>query len=117
MLLVRVVFDLRLAATALIALGSWCDGPGWSYLRCYRDGVGVVKRSVSIGEDVARLIEAEARDAGLSFSAWLSAAAETQLRLQAGRRAMAEWDTEDPLTDEERARARAELEELLGRGD
>ena len=73
----------------------------------------MVKRSVSLDEDVVRRIEGAAREQGLSFSAWLSATADRQLRIQDGLRAMAEWDAEDPLTPEERAQARTTLDGLL----
>ena len=72
-----------------------------------------MKRSVSLDQRVAEQIEVAAREDGVSFSGWLSAAAEQQLVLREGRRAMAEWDAEDPLTAEERAAARAELDIAL----
>jgi hypothetical protein len=77
--------------------------------------VGVVKRSVSLDDRVAEQIQEAAREDGLSFSGWLSAAAEHQLMLREGRRAMAEWEAEEPLSDEVRDWARAELDRALGR--
>lgn len=76
----------------------------------------MVKRSVSLDERVAAQIEAAAREEGVSFSGWLSTALEHQLILRAGLRAMAEWDAEDPLTDEERATASAALDRVFGDG-
>lgn len=72
-----------------------------------------MKRSVSLDQRVAEQIEVAAREDGVSFSGWLSSAAEQQLILREGRRAMAEWDADDPLTAEERAAARAELDRAL----
>ncbi|RHW27217.1 hypothetical protein D0Z08_11200 [Nocardioides immobilis] len=68
---------------------------------------------MSLDEQVAEQIDIAAREDGVSFSGWLSAAAEHQLILRSGRRAMAEWDREDPLTDVERAAARTALDRAL----
>ena len=54
----------------------------------------VSKRSVSLDDDVARRIEAVAAEDGVSFSAWLSAAAQRQLRLREGLQGVAEWESE-----------------------
>jgi len=72
----------------------------------------VIKRSVSLADSVALEVEQAAKEDGVSFSAWLSAAAERQLVLRAGLRGVAEWESEaGALTPEEIA----EGEALLGR--
>ncbi len=77
-------------------------------------GMAVVKRSVSLDEDVAARVESAAREDGVSFSTWLSLAAEQQLRLRAGLRGVAEWEAEaGPLSPEERAAGEALLDRLL----
>lgn len=73
----------------------------------------MVKRSVSLDDGVARQIEVAAREEGLSFSGWLSAAAQQQLTLREGRRAMDEWEREEPVPPEVRDWARAELDRAL----
>jgi hypothetical protein len=45
----------------------------------------VTKRSVSLDDEVASSVEEAARQDGVSFSAWLSSAAEKQLRVRQGR--------------------------------
>jgi hypothetical protein len=76
--------------------------------------MGVVKRSVSLDEHVAARIESAAREDGLSFSTWLSSAAERQLRLREGLSGFAEWETDaGPLSAEERAAGEALLDRLL----
>jgi hypothetical protein len=54
----------------------------------------VVKRSVSLGDEVAAAVEQAAKEDGVSFSAWLSGAAERQLRVRQGLRAVASWEAE-----------------------
>jgi hypothetical protein len=72
----------------------------------------VTKRSVSLSSEVARAVEAAAGEDGVSFSAWLSSAAERQLRVRQGLRGVAAWESEaGPLTAEEIAAG----EQLLGR--
>jgi hypothetical protein len=78
--------------------------------------MGVVKRSVSIDADVAEAAETAAAEDGVSFSAWLSEAAERRLRVRAGLQGVAEWEAEaGPLTPEERAAGEALLDRLLNR--
>jgi hypothetical protein len=78
-------------------------------------GMGVVKRSVSLDADVAAAAEAAAAEDGVSFSAWLSDAAERRLRVREGLRGVAEWEAEaGALTAEERAAGEALLDRLLG---
>jgi hypothetical protein len=74
----------------------------------------VVKRSVSLGDDVAAAVEVAAREDGVSFSAWLSNAAERQLRVRQGLRGVAAWEKEaGALTDEEIAAGEDLLARLL----
>jgi hypothetical protein len=74
----------------------------------------VIKRSVSLADDVASAVEAAAKEDGVSFSAWLSSAAERQLRVRQGLRGVAAWEAEaGDLTAEEIAAGEALLARLL----
>jgi hypothetical protein len=74
----------------------------------------VVKRSVSLADEVAAAVEVAAREDGVSFSAWLSGAAERQLRVRQGLRGVAAWEAEaGPLTPEEIAAGEDLLARLL----
>jgi hypothetical protein len=74
----------------------------------------VTKRSVSLADDVASAVEAAAKEDGVSFSAWLSTAAERQLRVRQGLRGVAAWEAEGgDLTAEEIAAGEALLARLL----
>lgn len=74
------------------------------------------KRSVSLPADLARSIEAAAAAGGTTFSAWLAETAAHRLQLDAGRRAIAEWENENgPLSPEELADGLARARSLLGR--
>ena len=74
------------------------------------------KRSISLPPDLAEAIDREAAAAGTTFSAWLAAAARKQLKLEAGRQFMREWEaTYGLLTDEELEEGRVRAERLLGR--
>jgi hypothetical protein len=76
------------------------------------------KRSISLSPELDAAIEHAAHDEGTSVSAWLADAAAHRLRLDAGRRGIAEWEAENgPLTDEERAEGRARARRSLGRSD
>jgi hypothetical protein len=73
------------------------------------------KRSISLPPELARVVEEAARAEGTTFSAWLAQTAAHRLKLEAGRKALAEWEQENgPLTEAElaegRARARASLD-------
>jgi hypothetical protein len=88
-----------------------------SYRLCYhwvmakRD-----KRSVSFPPDLAKAIDAAAAASGTSFSAWIADTACHRLRLEAGRRGVAEWEAEHgPLSERELAEGLARARELLGR--
>ena len=72
------------------------------------------KRSVSLADDVATAVETAAGEDGVSFSAWLSTAAERQLRVRQGLRGVAAWEAEaGALTAEEIAAGEALLARLL----
>ncbi len=74
----------------------------------------VTKRSVSLADDVARAVEVAAKEDGVSFSSWLSSAAERQLRVRQGLRGVAAWESEaGQLTAEEIAAGEALLGRLL----
>jgi fermentation-respiration switch protein FrsA (DUF1100 family) len=74
----------------------------------------VTKRSVSLADDVATAVETAAGEDGVSFSAWLSTAAERQLRVRQGLRGVAAWGAEaGALTAEEIAAGEALLARLL----
>jgi hypothetical protein len=88
-----------------------------SYLLCYcpamtqRD-----KRSVSFPPDLAKAIDAAAAESGSSFSAWIADTASHRLRLDAGRKGVAEWEAEHgPLSEQELAEGLARARGLLGR--
>jgi hypothetical protein len=76
--------------------------------------MSVTKRSVSLDDAVAARVEHAAREDGVSFSTWLSAAAERQLLLRDGLHAVAEWEADaGPLSPAERAAGEALLDRLL----
>lgn len=77
--------------------------------------MAVKKISVALDPDVAEAAAAAAQAHGQSLSAWLNDAARGRLVVEQGRVAIAQWqDEQGALTDEERARADALLDELLG---
>ncbi len=77
--------------------------------------MSVTKRSVSLDDTVADRVEHAADEEGVSFSAWLSSAAEDKLLLREGLRGVREWEaTAGELTAEERAAGEALLDRLLG---
>jgi len=85
----------------------------WYYLGCYL-GLMVTKRSVSLADEVATAVETAAEEDGMSFSAWLSSAAERQLRVRRGLRGVADWEEEaGALTAEEIANGEALLARLF----
>ena len=74
----------------------------------------VTKRSVSLADEVAQAVETAASEDGVSFSAWLSSAAERQLRVRDGLRGVAAWESQaGPLTAEEIAAGEALLARLF----
>ena len=75
----------------------------------------MTKRSVSLDESVAERVEQAADEDGVSFSSWLSTAAEDKLLLREGMRGIREWEAEaGELTAEERAAGEALLDRHLG---
>ena len=83
-----------------------------------RPGLAVVM----VGDDPASAVYTSAKakaaeEAGMSCSAWLSAAAERRLRQREGLRGVEEWEAEaGVLSPEERAAGEALLDRLLGIG-
>jgi hypothetical protein len=74
------------------------------------------KRSVSFPPGLAEAIDHAAEQERTTFSAWLAETAAHRLRLEAGRRAIAEWEREHgPLTPVELADGLARARALLGR--
>ena len=74
------------------------------------------KRSVSFPPDLARAIDEAAAASGITFSAWIAETASHRLRLEGGRRGVAEWEAEHgPLSEKELAEGLARARELLGR--
>jgi hypothetical protein len=77
--------------------------------------MSVSKRSVSLDDTVADRVEQAAGEDGMSFSAWLSSAAEDKLLQREGLLGVSEWEaTAGELTAEERAAGEALLDRLLG---
>jgi hypothetical protein len=71
---------------------------------------------VSLPPDLAEAIDKAAADQGTTFSAWLADTAAHRLRLEAGRRGLAQWEKEHgPLTPEELAEGLARARAALGR--
>ena len=74
------------------------------------------KRSVSFPPDLAAAIDRAAMETGSTFSAWVTETAAHRLKLEAGRRGVAEWEAEHgALTEQELAQGLARARELLGR--
>jgi hypothetical protein len=73
------------------------------------------KRSVSLSPDLAAAIERAAAARGETFSGWLAATAAHRLRVEAGRRGLAEWErVHGALTDAELVDGRIRARALLG---
>ena len=71
---------------------------------------------MSLPAELAEAIDKAAADDGTTFSAWLADTAAHRLRLEAGRRGLAAWETEHgPLTPEELADGLARARAALGR--
>jgi hypothetical protein len=84
----------------------------WYYSGCYPSSM-VSKRSVSLDDEVAAAVEEAAKQDGVSFSAWLSSAAQMQLRVRQGLRGVAAWEGETgSLSAEEVAAGEALLARL-----
>lgn len=64
--------------------------------------MAVHKLSVSLDEEAVRAARAAAEAAGMSLSAWLSRATKETARVEAGLRAVADWEAEHgAITDED----------------
>jgi hypothetical protein len=74
------------------------------------------KRSISLPAELADAIEHAAAAEGTTVSGWLANTAAHRLRLDAGRRGIADWERENgPLTPDELADGLARARALLGR--
>ncbi len=72
------------------------------------------KRSVSLDDSVDDRVEQAAEEDGVSFSSWLSAAAEDKLLLREGLRGVRAWEAAaGDLTREELVAGEALLDRLL----
>ncbi len=75
------------------------------------------KRSISLPPDLADAIDEAAAAEGTTVSAWLAETAAHRLRLDAGRRGIAEWERKNgPLTADELADGLARARSLLRHG-
>lgn len=83
---------------------------------CYHASMAVKKISIALDPDVAEAAALAADQHGQSLSAWLNGAARTQLRIEDGLNAVAEWEASDgALTPAERTAADQTLDRLIGR--
>ena len=74
------------------------------------------KRSISLPPDLDESIERAAAAAGTSVSGWIADVAEHRLRIEAGRRGVAQWEREHgALTADELAEGLARARLALGR--
>ncbi len=73
------------------------------------------KRSISLPTPLADAIDQAAAAAGTTVSGWLAETAAHRLRLDAGRRGIADWENDNrPLTPDELADGLARARALLG---
>ena len=88
-----------------------------SYHLCYHRRMAPgTKRSVSLPKALATAIDRAAIERETTFSAWLAETAAHRLKVEAGRRGIAEWEREHgALTPEELADGLARARLLLGR--
>lgn len=74
------------------------------------------KRSISLPADLAEAIDQAAATEGTTVSAWIASTAAHRLRLDAGRRGIAEWERQHgALTADEVADGLARAREMLRR--
>ena len=74
------------------------------------------KRSISLPPDLAAEIDRAAAAEGTTVSAWIASTAAHRLRLDTGRRGIAEWERQHgTLTTEELADGLARARAILGR--
>lgn len=90
---------------------------GLSYRLCYPSVMAQRdKRSISLPPDLAAEIDRAAAAEGTTVSAWIASTAAHRLRLEAGRRGIAEWERQHgALTAEELADGLARARAMLGR--
>jgi hypothetical protein len=88
-----------------------------SYYLYYHSDMAVrQKRSISLPPALASAIDDAAAEEGTTVSAWLAETAAHRLRLDAGRRGIAEWERKNgTLTAEELADGLARAQALLRR--
>lgn len=76
--------------------------------------MAVSKRSVSLDDSIAARVERAAIEEGVSFSAWLTSAAERSLLIREGIKGVTDWEADaGPLTAEELAAGEVLLDRLL----
>ena len=105
-------------SSPLIESPSRLQTPGrLSYRLCYRFGMAQRhKRSISLPPDLDASIERAAAAAGTSVSGWIADVAVHRLRIEAGRRGVAQWEREHgALTADELAEGLARARLALGR--
>lgn len=74
------------------------------------------KRSISLSPTLAAAIDRAATAEGTTVSAWIAETAARRLQLDAGHRAIAEWERDNgPLTTEELADGLARARTILGK--
>jgi hypothetical protein len=75
--------------------------------------MAVQRLSISVPPELEAQIRAAAQEAGVSVSTWLAQAAEHAAKIQAGQRAIREYEAEEgPLPEQERQEARRFLREV-----
>ena len=97
-------------------IGSWalnrenvvqCRSPEWEFLPRQYETASVEKLSISVERDLAGQARAAAKSQGTSLSSYVAEAVARRLRLDEGRRLLAEWQAEHgPITAGERQAAR-----------
>lgn len=76
--------------------------------------MAVIKRSVSLDDSIAARVERAAVEEGVSFSAWLTSAAEHSLLIREGMQGVTDWEADaGSLTAEELAAGEVLLDRLL----
>lgn len=88
----------------------------YDLIQGYRDVMAVKKISISLAPDLAEAIASAAETRGQTLSSWFNEAAHDRLRIERGLAAVAEWEREHgPLSESDRAQAKATLDKLLDR--
>lgn len=88
-----------------------------SYQLCYFHAMAQRhKRSISLPPELAEDIERAAESEGQTVSRWIAQTAARRLKLEAGRRAIAAWESDHgALTASELAEGLARARKLLGK--